>query len=86
MICMENKRDLNQMIVDMGIMLEEELIPHMLQRDYWKEFSKFGTWDAWECFEDQVRRMNNMVELYELLNECDVDELAKLICGEQKQR
>lgn len=76
---MTNKKELNEMINDMGIMLEEVILPHMMQRNYWDEFKMFGTWGAWECTEDQIRRMNNLVKLYEILSEIDKEELLRLI-------
>lgn len=78
---MRTKNEIEQMVIDMGIILEEEIIPHMLQRNYWEEFKKFGTWESWNCFEDQVKRMNSIILLYELISDCDIGELEKVLNG-----
>ena len=66
------EKDLKLMVRDMGVLLEEEIIPHMMKREYWSEMSGFGTWEAFECMEDQVSMLNSVVELFVFLSESDL--------------
>lgn len=68
---------------DLGILLEEVFIPFMMKRDYWEEFKQFGTWESWNCFEDQCVMMANVVKLFELLNSCS-DDVLEVLNGEME--
>lgn len=72
---MTNKKEMNEMIIDLGILLDDFVIPYMLQRDYWGELNGLGSWEAMDCMDRQVKMMMNVIRLYRLLTEIDVVKL-----------
>ena len=72
---MTNKKEINEMIIDLGILLDDFVIPYMLQRDYWDEMNGLSSWEAMDCMDRQVKMMMNVIRLYRLLSEIDVMKL-----------
>lgn len=61
----------------LGVLLSDEtqgLLLKTLKKDFYKEYEEFDTITAWECFVDEVNRVNTVCELHDFL----VDNLEKL--------
>ena len=64
-------------IHQLGVLLVDEttgLIPNTLKKNFDEEYKDFDTITAWECFVEEVNRVNTVIELHDYL----VDNLESL--------
>lgn len=71
--------ELNDLICQLEIFLFDEfgLINNYLNENHKKKYDDFDTITAWECFVDEVNRIQSIVKLYEFLvkNKREIEEL-----------
>lgn len=64
--------DFEDAIYELGVLLVEEttgLIPKTLKKNFSEEYKNFDTITAWECFVEEVNRVNTVCELHDYLVE-----------------
>ena len=50
-----------------------------LWKKFFEEYKKFDTLTAWECFVDEVNRIQSVIELHDFLVECNKEDLKLLL-------
>ena len=73
--------NLEKMIYDLGVLLGDEngLIRQTLNKNYGEEYKEFDLITAFDCMVDEVNRLNNVIELHDLLAEANNEDLEKLL-------
>ena len=69
--------DFEDAIHELGVLLCDEtqgLVLKTLKKDFYEEYKDFDTITAWECFVEEVNRVNTVIELHDYL----VDNLESL--------
>ena len=77
---MDKEFDIREAIHQLGVLLVDEttgLIPNTLKKNFDEEYKDFDTITAWECFVEEVNRVNTVCELHDYLVE-NLDELKEL--------
>ena len=71
--------DLLKMIYDLGVLLGDEngLIRQTLNKNYGEEYKEFDLMTAFDCMVDEVNRLNNVIELHDILAEANLERLLK---------
>ena len=65
--------DIEDMIYQLGVLITDAsqgILITTLKKNFFEEYKKFDTITAWECFVDQVNRIQSVVELHDFLAEC----------------
>ena len=73
----EKRFDIKDAIYQFGVLLCDEtqgLILKTLKKDFYEEYKNFDTLTAWECFVEEVNRVDTVCKLHDFL----VDNLEKL--------
>lgn len=73
----EREFNINDALYELGVLLIDEtrgLMVKTLKKDFYEEYKDFDTITAWECFVEEVNRINTVCELHDYL----VDNLESL--------
>lgn len=65
-----NDKELNDAIYELGVLLADPtvgLIATTMKQNFWEKFKDFELLEAWECFVDEVNRVNTVIELHDEL-------------------
>lgn len=71
-----NEFDFEDAIYDLGVLLCDEtqgVIVNTLKKNFYEEYKNFDLITAWECFVDEVNRVNTVCELHDYLIDLDLD-------------
>ena len=74
--------DIEDMIYQLGVLITDAsqgLLITTLKKNFFEEYKKFDTITAWECFVDQVNRIQSVVELHDFLAECNKEDWKLLL-------
>lgn len=69
---MSEEFDVEDAIYQLGVILSDSvngLIISTLKKNFYEEYKQFDTMTAWECFIDEVNRVNTVCELHDYLVE-----------------
>ena len=70
--------DIEDMIYQLGVLIADDshgLLITTLKKNFFEEYKQFDTLTAWECFVDEVNRIESVIELHDFLAECDKEDL-----------
>lgn len=68
-------KEIENAIYELGVILVDEmngLVAITMQQNFWEKYKNFDLMVAWECFVDEVNRVNKVLELHDEL--CDITE------------
>lgn len=74
--------DIENMIYQLGVLIADAsqgLLITTLKKNFFEEYKKFDTITAWECFVDEVNRIESVVELHDFLAECNKEDWKLLL-------
>ena len=74
--------DIEDMIYQLGVLITDAsqgLLITTLKKNFFEEYKKFDTITAWECFVDEVNRIESVVELHDSLAECNKEDWKLLL-------
>ena len=74
--------DIEDMIYQLGVLITDAsqgLLITTLKKNFFEEYRKFDTITAWECFVDEVNRIESVVELHDFLAECNKEDWKLLL-------
>lgn len=74
--------DIEDMIYQLGVLIADAsqgILITTLKKIFFEEYKKFDTITAWECFVDQVNRIQSVVELHDFLAECNKEDWKLLL-------
>ncbi len=74
--------DIENMIYQFGVLISDAsqgLLITTLKKNFFEEYKKFDTITAWECFVDEVNRIESVVELHDSLAECNKEDWKLLL-------
>ena len=66
-----NGKSIEDMVCKLGVLLVDEkgIINNTLRKNFIEEYKDFDTTTAWECFVDEINRIQSVVELHDILTE-----------------
>lgn len=68
----EEEFNLEDAISELGLLLSDDfdgVILNILKKNFYEEYKQFDTMTAWDCFVDEVNRVNTVIELHDYLVE-----------------
>ena len=74
---MSEEFDVENAVYELGVLLGDRfngVIINTLKKNFYEEYKQFDTMTAWDCFVDEVNRVNTVCELHDYL----VDNLESL--------
>lgn len=74
--------DIEDMIYQLGVLITDAsqgILITTLKKNFFEEYKKFDTITAWECFVNQVNRIQSVVELHDFLAECNKEDWKLLL-------
>lgn len=74
--------DIEDMIYQLGVLITDAsqgILITTLKKNFFEEYKKFDTITAWECFVDEVNRIESVVELHDFLAECNKEDWKLLL-------
>ena len=74
--------DIEDMIYQFGVLITDAsqgILITTLKKNFFEEYKKFDTITAWECFVDEVNRIESVVELHDFLAECNKEDWKLLL-------
>ena len=74
---MSEEFDVENAVYELGVLLGDSfngVIINTLKKNFYEEYKQFDTMTAWDCFVDEVNRVNTVCELHDYL----VDNLESL--------
>ena len=74
--------DIEDTIYQLGVLITDAsqgLLITTLKKNFFEEYKKFDTITAWECFVDEVNRIESVVELHDFLAECNKEDWKLLL-------
>ena len=74
---MSEEFDIEDAIDELGVLLSDGfngLLISTLKKNFYEEYKQFDTLTAWDCFMDEVNRIQTVIELHDYL----VENLEKL--------
>ena len=74
---MSEEFDIENAVYELGVLLGDSfngVIINTLKKNFYEEYKQFDTMTAWDCFVDEVNRVNTVCELHDYL----VDNLESL--------
>ena len=81
---MSEKLDIEDAVKQLGVLLADEqsgLIIETMNQDFYEKYKKFDMMTAWECFVDEINRVEKVIQLHDYLAE-NIEEIKKI--GEQE--
>ena len=79
---MDKEFDIEDAIHQLGVLLIDEttgLIPNTLKKNFSEEYKDFDTISAWECFVEEVNRVNTVCELHDYLVDINKEDWKRLL-------
>ena len=80
----EEPFDIEDAVKQLGVLLADErsgLIIETMKQDFYEKYKKFDMMTAWECFVDEINRVEKVIQLHDYLAE-NIEEIKKI--GEQE--
>ena len=80
----EEPFDIEDAVKQLGVLLADErsgLIIETMKQDFYEKYKKFDMLTAWECFVDEINRVEKVIQLHDYLAE-NIEEIKKI--GEQE--
>lgn len=80
---MSEEFDIENAVYELGVLLGDSfngVIINTLKKNFYEEYKQFDTMTAWDCFVDEVNRVNTVCELHDYL----VDNLESLKANDSK--
>ena len=80
---MSEEFDIENAVYELGVLLGDSfngVIINTLKKNFYEEYKQFDTMAAWDCFVDEVNRVNTVCELHDYL----VDNLESLKANDSK--
>ena len=80
----EEPFDLEDAIHQLGVLLADEqtgLIIETMNQDFYEKYKKFDMMTAWECFVDEINRVEKVIQLHDYLAD-NIEKIQKI--GEYK--
>lgn len=77
-----NAEGIDKAIGQLGVLLADEmtgLIVETMKQDFWKKYGRFDLMVAWDCFVDEVNRVNDVINLHDELCKYDKEDWESLI-------
>ena len=74
--------DIEDMFYQLGVLIADAtqgLLITTLKKNFFEEYKEFDTLTAWECFVDEVNRIQSVIELHDFLVECNKEDLKLLL-------
>lgn len=74
------KIDIKDSVHQLGVLLADEqtgLIVQTMKQDFDEKYKKFEMMIAWECFVDEINRIETIIQLHDWLAE-NIEELEQL--------
>ena len=65
-----NDKELSNAIYELGVLLTDPLtglVATTMKQNFWEKFKDLDLLEAWECFVDEVNRVNTIMELHDEL-------------------
>ena len=81
---MSEEFDIEDAVKQLGVLLADErsgLIIETMNQDFYEKYKKFDMLTAWECFVDEINRVEKVIQLHDYLAE-NIEEIKKI--GEQE--
>lgn len=63
-------KEFSDAIYDLGVLLSDPtcgLIVTTMKQDFWEKFKDFELIEAWDCFVDEINRINTIIKLHDEL-------------------
>ena len=76
----EEPFDLEDAIHQLGVLLADEMTGLMIttmQQDFYEKYKKFDLTTAWECFVDEINRVEKVIQLHDYLAD-HIEEIQKI--------
>ena len=76
----EEPFDIEDAVKQLGVLLADErsgLIIETMKQDFYEKYKKFDMLTAWECFVDEINRIETIIQLHDWLAE-NIEELEQL--------
>ena len=76
----EEPFDLEDAVKQLGVLLADEqsgLMITTMQQDFWEKYRKFDLVIAWECFVEEINRVEKVIQLHDYLAD-HIEELKKI--------
>lgn len=77
---MTEQFDIEDAIHQLGVLLADEMSGLMIttmQQDFYEKYKKFELTTAWECFVDEINRVEKIIQLHDWLAE-NIEEIQKI--------
>ncbi len=65
-----NDKEFDDAIYELGVLLADPMTGLMattMKQNFWEKFKDLELHEAWECFVDEVNRVNTVIELHDEL-------------------
>lgn len=65
-----NNKELSDALYELGVLLSDPtdgLIVSTMKQNFYEKFKKFELIEAWDCFVDEVNRLNTVIKLHDEL-------------------
>lgn len=76
----EEPFDIEDAVKQLGVLLADErsgLIIETMKQDFYEKYKKFDMLTAWECFVDEINRVEKVIQLHDWLAE-NIEEIQKI--------
>lgn len=80
-----NEKDLKNKLMDMSILIDENILNMLNTRYNSKIEFELETIEKFECMVDDVNRLMNLIEFYDILIGLDIDKFLNLINSEKDE-
>ena len=67
--------DIDNMIGKLKVLLLDEtqgVINNTMKKNFYEEYKDFDTMTAWECFVDEINRIDSVIDLHDILAESEI--------------
>ena len=67
---MMKAEEIDKAIYQLGVLLSDEmsgLIVTTMKQDFYEKYKKFDLITAWDCFVDEINRVNDVIQLHDEL-------------------
>lgn len=83
----EEPFDIEDAVHQLGVLLVDEqtgLIIETMKQDFYEKYKKFDMLTAWECFVDEINRVEKVIQLHDWLAE-HITEIKKIESDENER-
>ena len=77
-------KEIEDAILQLGILLADEqtgLIIETMNQDFYEKYKRFEMMIAWECFVDEINRVEKVIQLHDYLAE-NIEKIKKIEADE----